>query len=143
MFFFVLNGRIGELQADTITRRFPSLRIASLRLSWSLPSPSEANRLQDPGRRKNDLWGYVQEDSGAQAFLLAITNDETIWASGHEAFFIAAPETTQEEESIVLKETFWPDVPLKDGVELKGRMGFLDCSKAKRMLGWEHQVPVD
>ena len=76
LFVFDIHGgiprSIGEMQADTIVRRFPSVRIASLRLHWSIPTRATAQN-QDPARAKNDLWGWVQEDSAAEAFLLAIT----------------------------------------------------------------------
>lgn len=41
--------------------------------------------IQDMGiaDRKGDLWGYVQEDSGAEAFLLAVADDTLKW-TGHE-----------------------------------------------------------
>ena len=130
-----------EMQADTIVRRFPSMRIASLRPSWSVPSRNDAVRL-DSMRRKNDLWGYVQQDACADAFLLAITNENGKW-SGHEAFFIAAPDTSHEEDSEKLKEQWWKDVPLKEGKDLSGRKSFFDCSKAERLLEWTHNVPVE
>lgn len=130
--------RVAELQADTILRRYPSIRIASLRLSWSIPDKDHANQgSQDPDRRTSDLWGYVQEDAAANAFILAISPDNTRW-SGHEAFFITAPDTTLEVDSMVLKEKYWPDIPMKGERKLKGREGFFDCSKAERLLGWAH-----
>ncbi|EMD33926.1 hypothetical protein CERSUDRAFT_141261 [Gelatoporia subvermispora B] len=131
-----LSKLIAETQAATIVRRYPFMRVASLRLSWSLPQRSDAVR-QDPAQRKNDLWGYVQEDAGAEAFLLAVTNDDGKW-SGHEAFFITAPHTSDERDSMVLKEQFWADVPIKPGKDLSGRNSFFDCSKAERLLGWTH-----
>lgn len=128
-----------EMQADTIVRRYPFMRIASLRLTWSVPSRSDAVRL-DSMRRKNDLWGYVQQDAGAEAFLLAITNEDDRWW-GHEAFFITAPDTSHEEDSVKLKEEWWKDVPIKEGKDLSGRKSFFDCSKAERLLDWMHRNP--
>ncbi|KAK7690556.1 hypothetical protein QCA50_005654 [Cerrena zonata] len=135
-----LSKLIAEMQADAIVRRYPFMRIASLRLSWSLPNKQAANLEPDPARRKNDLWGYVQEDSGAEAFLLAVTKDDLPW-SGHEAFFITAPDTSSVEDSGMLKDRFWPSVPIKEGKTITGRQGFFDCSKAERMLGWVHREP--
>ncbi len=113
------------------------MRVASLRLSWSLPSREEALR-DDPKRRKSDLWGYVQEDSAAEAFLLAVTGENGRW-SGHERFFIVAPDTSANEDSEELWQTYWRDVPLKEGKDLRGHKGFFDCSKAERLLGWVHR----
>ncbi|OJT04650.1 hypothetical protein TRAPUB_4605 [Trametes pubescens] len=132
-----LSKVICELQADTIVRRYPFMRVASLRLSWSLPSREEALR-DDPKRRKSDLWGYVQEDSAAEAFLLAVTGENGRW-SGHERFFIVAPDTSANEDSEELWQTYWRDVPLKEGKDLRGHKGFFDCSKAERLLGWVHR----
>lgn len=125
------------MQADTIVRRHSSLRIASLRLSWSVPN-REIGYRDDPARQKKDLWGYVQEDSGAEAFLLALTHDSPTWKSGHEAFFITAPDTLQNRDTKELYEMFYAQVPIKDGKNLDGKKGFFDCSKAERLLGWKH-----
>ncbi|KAI0671422.1 NAD(P)-binding protein [Trametes maxima] len=134
-----LSKVICELQADTIVRRYPSMRIASLRLSWSLPTREDALR-DDPARRRSDLWGYVQEDSAAEAFLLAVAGENGRW-SGHERFFIVAPDTSANEDSMELWQTYWRSVPLKEGKNLEGRKGFFDCSKAERLLGWVHRNP--
>ncbi|KAI0682660.1 NAD(P)-binding protein [Cerioporus squamosus] len=134
-----LSKVICELQADTIVRRYPSMRVASLRLSWSVKRREDALR-DDPERRKNDLWGYVQEDAGAEAFLLAVTGEEGKW-SGHERFFITAPDTASEVPSVELWQKFWKDVPIKEGKDLTGQKGFFDCSRAERLLGWVHRNP--
>lgn len=84
---------------------------------------------------KNDLWGYVQEDSAADAFLLAVAGESGRW-SGHEAFFIAAPHVSQDEGWKELRETYWPGVPVRGGVEVNGPF---DCSKAERLLEWAHK----
>jgi len=133
--------RVAEFQADTILRRYPTMRIASLRLSWSIPNKDHANQgSQDPDGRVSDLWGYVQEDAAAEAFILAISPDNTRW-SGHEAFFITAPDTTLEVDSMVLKEKYLPKIPMKGERRLEGREGFFDCSKAEKLLGWVHKEP--
>ncbi|KAH8100832.1 NAD(P)-binding protein [Cristinia sonorae] len=128
---------LSKLQADTIIRRYPFMRVASLRLSWSLSNEFKDQLSKDPIQRKNDLWGWVNEDSGAEAFLLAL-DDSDKW-DGHEAFFITAPDTVLKEESEGLRQKFWPNVPMKQGKELIGNQGFFDCSKAERLLGWVHQ----
>lgn len=124
------------MQADTIVRRYPHMRVASLRPSWSIPSRALATR-EDPERRKNDLWGYVQQDSCADAFLRAATAEGGAW-SGHEAFFIAAPGLTEDDDPVALYEKYWTHVPIKEGKDI--RKGFFDCSKAERILGWVHQA---
>ena len=58
------------------------MRVTSWRLHRSVPEKSIAHL---PGEHVNDLWGYVQEDSAVDAFLLAV-EDSGKW-SGHERFF--------------------------------------------------------
>lgn len=83
------------------------------------------------------LWSYVQEDSAADAFLLSL-EDNGKW-SGHERFFITAPITVLEEETLTLTQQYWPDVPIKEGKTLSGTQGLFDCSKAGALLGWYHR----
>ena len=115
------------------------MRIASLRPSWCLPSAAQANELDhDQERRKNDLWGWIHEDAAADAFLRSVDPNNKKW-SGHETFFIVAPDTTQGTPQ-ELYEKYWKHVPIKEGKNLDG--GFFDCSKAERLLGWVHPPPV-
>ena len=119
------------MQADTIVRRYPSTRIASLRPSWCT---DDWDGGEDPERRKNDLWAYVGLEAVAQAFLRAVDLDDQAWV-GHEAFFVIAPETTHGAAK-KLWEAHWKDIPIKEGRNLEE--GFFNCSKAKRLLGWTH-----
>lgn len=107
-----------ETQACTLTRRYPHIRIASLRLHWSVPTRSDSIRT-NKSKAAADLWGWVQEDEGVRAFLLALTLPLTVDASspsnfeekvnesgdesvgrnatgtgweGHETFYIVAPD---------------------------------------------------
>ncbi|KIM39742.1 hypothetical protein M413DRAFT_19549 [Hebeloma cylindrosporum] len=125
---------ICEMQADVIVRRYKSMRIASLRFHLSVPDKSVA---QEPGEREKDLWGYVQEDSVADAFLLAIEDTEK-W-SGHERFFIVSSQTAYEEDTMDLIKRYWPGVPIKKGKTIVGNQGLFDCSKAAELLGWQHK----
>ncbi|KAI5118133.1 hypothetical protein M0805_001732 [Coniferiporia weirii] len=134
-----LSKLIAEQQAATIVRRFPSMRIASLRLHWSVPHRTTALR-PDSATRRNDLWGYVQQDSAADAFLLVLTSANEEWG-GHEAFYIAAPDTADLRETRELHKMFFADVPLKEGQTLEGRASLFNCSKAERLLGWVHKTP--
>ncbi|RXW20384.1 hypothetical protein EST38_g5486 [Candolleomyces aberdarensis] len=143
-----LSKVIMETQAATIVRRYPKMRVASLRLSWSVPHRSQSGSRdpQDMWTAK-DLWGYVHEESVADAFLRAVSPNlgpaggGKTW-TGHEAFFITAPEIASlDQDSKALKEQFWKDVPVRDGWELGGTKGFFDCSKAKEYLGWVHRDP--
>ena len=113
-----------------------------MRPSWVIPDREYAAKADpDTERRKNDLWGWVQNESAAEAFVLAVTDTAGVegWA-GHEAFFIVAPSATSDEDVVHLYEKHWRDVPLKSGKTL--RRGFFDCSKAERMLGWVHRETI-
>ena len=118
------------------------MNVASLRFHWSVPSRDHIIQLQgDPKRpyitENKDFWGYVQEDSVADACLLALANNGK-W-HGHERFFIVAPQIWCKEDSETLRAQFWSDVPVVKGKGFEGRKSFFDCSKAERLLGWRHQ----
>ncbi|EIW77756.1 NAD(P)-binding protein [Coniophora puteana RWD-64-598 SS2] len=133
-----LSKLVAEMQADTIIRRYPSMRVASIRLHWSVPSRSDAFR-RDYAKSKGDLWSYVQHDSGAEAFLRGVTSSEEKWA-GHERFFIAAPRVAvpDDEGWLELKKRYFPDVPIREGWVESKKGNFFDCSKAERLLEWVH-----
>lgn len=150
------------MQADTIARRYPTIRIASLRLHYSVPDRTVAVSARDTDLASKDLWGWLQvrnrhhqgivffsralltnltsqEDSAAEAFILAISED-TKW-SGHERIQIVSETIDRNlEDSKKLKEKYWPDVPVTVGKEISGEGGFFDCSKARRILGWAHRA---
>ncbi|KAH8822826.1 NAD(P)-binding protein [Flagelloscypha sp. PMI_526] len=138
-----LSKVIGEIQADSVVKRWPDMRIASIRLHYSVPGKK---MIQEMGleSRTGDLWGYIQEDSGAEAFLTAVTDDSLAW-KGHEAFFIASPTIAFDGvSSESLRKKYYPNVPVKDGKELAANQGFFDCTKAETMLGWVHKdTPSD
>ncbi|KAG1744692.1 NAD(P)-binding protein [Suillus paluster] len=133
-----LSKLIAEMQADTIVRRYPSMRVASIRIHCFVSTRmARAPDRKDYFRVRGDLWGYVQMDSAADAFLRAVTVEKGRW-TGHESFFIAAPRLAVDEDWLELKEKYFPDVPMKPGWVESGTKGFYDCSKAERLLGWVH-----
>ncbi|KAF8530359.1 hypothetical protein BU17DRAFT_35443 [Hysterangium stoloniferum] len=125
---------ICEIQADSIARRYPQMRIASLRLHMVSPSRDRPVNMAPVGARKQ-LWGYTLESSAARAFLLAVTVSKTSFQTGHESFFIVEPDVASDETIEVLLEE-WKDVPVKADINVKG---FFDCGKAERLLGWKGQ----
>lgn len=147
-----------ELQADTLIRRYPHLRIASLRLHRSVPlrliarrafevpdlkeTDQEAGGIRiDEATAAKDLWGWVQEDEGARAFLLAMTLPLSVRATGgggeeaastlkgtgwtgHEAFYIVAPDLHvadtdlpggENVDGMSLKEKWWQGARVREG----------------------------
>ncbi|KAF4613790.1 hypothetical protein D9613_007721 [Agrocybe pediades] len=131
-----LSKVICEMQADTIVRRYTDMTIASLRLHWTIPDRSMALGDGDSSQRLKDLWGYVQRDSAAHAFLLSI-EDNGKW-NGHERYFITAPHTAADEDTAILIQRYFPDVPIKEGKEIQGKQSLFDCSKAAALLDWHH-----
>ncbi|KAF8640314.1 hypothetical protein AX16_010209 [Volvariella volvacea WC 439] len=132
---------VSELQADSIVRRYPTLRIASLRPSYCVAQRATAVA-RTLKHASVDLWGYTQLDSVADAFLLAVTvpNSDGLGWTGHEAFFIVAPTVAVEEKSSQeLKKEYWKDVPWRGGRALEGFEAFFDSSKATKLLGWIHK----
>lgn len=131
---YSLSKWICEQQADAFARRHESLVIASLRFHWVVPGkhelPGEADGPEEMGAK--NLWGYVRADATARACLLSLTADFT----GHEVFFIVAPDTLVSTPSRELAARYFPYVPIRG--DLSGTRAFYDCSKAERLLGWRH-----
>ena len=73
----------------------------------------------------------------ARACLLSLKAPFT----GHEVFYITAPDTTIDIPSLELAQRFHPGVPIRG--DLSGRRAFFDCAKAGRLLGWTHPEHAD
>jgi nucleoside-diphosphate-sugar epimerase len=137
---YSLSKWICEQQADAFARLYDKMTIASLRFHGVVPDlATVASRPQTPEAqqaRARGLWGYTLLDAAARACLASITATFT----GHEPFYIVAPETTMDERSATLKERYFPDVPLR--AELQGRQSFYSSAKAERLLGWQHDLAI-
>jgi UDP-glucose 4-epimerase len=132
---YSLSKWICELQADSFVRRYDMI-IASLRFHGATaarfkagPEAREAQTLAT-----KSLWGWVSYDACARASRAGVTADFT----GHEVFFIVAPDTYMEVPSLELAQEHFPEVPIRG--DLTGTNGFYDCSKAERVLGWKHDL---
>jgi nucleoside-diphosphate-sugar epimerase len=134
---YSLSKWICEQQADSFARRYESMAIASLRFHMVVPDrEAAASRRSDANPvLARHLWGYTCREAAARACLLALTAS----LQGHTAFYIAAPDTMMETPSLELKQQFFPEVPVRGNLD--GRGSFFDCSRAERLLGWQHQVP--
>jgi len=134
---YSLSKWICEEQGNSVARRYENMVIASMRFHWVVPSRDTA--IQAKGYSKTDasaknLWAYTCSDAASRACLLSLTAD----FRGHEAFYIVAPDTIANGESLELKEKYFPHVPVRG--DLSGHKSFFDCSKAERMLGWKHDL---
>ncbi|MDJ0757356.1 MAG: NAD(P)-dependent oxidoreductase [Ardenticatenaceae bacterium] len=132
---YSLSKWICERQADSMVRRFESLTVASLRIHGVVANRPETRRWESISNNivAKHLWGYTLREAAALACLLGITAD----FSGHESFYIVAPNTMMETPSLELKEKHFPKVPVTG--DLSENRGFFNCEKAERLLGWHHQ----
>ena len=131
---YSLSKWLCEQQGDSFGRRYEEMTIASLRFHWVVPDLDDIVR-HVPYLGEvlvKQLWGYTLLREAARACLLALTATY----SGHETFFIIAPDTVVDTPSAHLARQHWPHVPLVK--EMPGVEGFYDCSKAARFLGWQH-----
>lgn len=84
----------------------------------------------DLAHRKFNLWGYVDSRDAARAVRLGLTTD----LSGAEIFNIAATDTVMKQDTRDVLAAVMPKTKIDPG--LSGRQALLDCSKARKMLGW-------
>ena len=131
---YSLSKWVMEEQGNSITRRYENLSVCSMRFHGMWPTkPGYEIRIPGPPKLSKDLWAYTNIMSGAQACVLALNAPVT----GHEAFFIVAPENVTDLPSAELAATYFPDVPITG--DLSGRTSFYNCAKAERLLGWTHE----
>lgn len=131
---YSLSKWVLEQQADAFVRRYPQIRIASLRFHWLIESYARAVELEASigAAARLHLWGYTAIPAASRACLLALTADFT----GHEVFYIVAPRTATREASLELARHYYPHTEIRG--DLSAQRGFFDCSKAGRLLGWHH-----
>lgn len=129
-----LSKWICEAQADSFARRYEGIRIASMRFHYVVPDKKIAAEAfnHDTDEAAKHLWAYTLIDPAARACLLSLDADFT----GHEAFYIVAPESTMDRPSRDLAQRFFPDVPIRGAFE--GNVAFFSSAKAERVLGWRH-----
>ncbi len=128
---YSLSKWICEVQGDSFARRYEDMTISSMRFSWVTPTKPQVTEDAVENQNKN-LWAYTSLEASARACYLALFAE----FKGHEAFYIVAPETLTTIPSLELAQEFFPDVPVR--ADLSGNRSFFDCSKAERLLGWEH-----
>jgi nucleoside-diphosphate-sugar epimerase len=133
---YSLSKWVCEQQADSIARRYEQMQIASLRFHWVVPSielPRSVQRQGASAPQPKHLWAWTHMAAAARACLLGVTATY----SGHEVFFIIAPNIVPEDiTSLELAARHYPDVPVRG--DMSGNRSFFDSSKAERILGWRH-----
>lgn len=134
---YSLSKWICEEQGNSFARRYEKMVIASLRFHGVVPKRADMAQALKRGHTDamtKNLWAYTLSDAAARSCLLSLTADFT----GHEVFYIVAPDTITDTPSLELKEKFYPDVAVRG--DLSGNRSFFDSSKAGRMLGWKHDL---
>lgn len=130
---YSLSKWICEEQGEAFARRYEDMVIASMRFHLVVPDKAIALDLygDNPNVEKH-LWAWTQLDAAADACLLSLTAPFT----GHEAFYIVAPETISETPSLDLAGRYFPGIPITG--DLSGHNSFFSSAKAERLLGWRH-----
>lgn len=133
---YSLSKWIGEQQGDSFARRYEDMTLSSFRFHGIILPGSYAgwrsNRPFTP-QKNHALWGYTDVREAARACRLAIQATYT----GHEVFFITAPDTGYcDTPSRELAEQFYPEVLITG--DLSEFTSFFNCAKAERLLGWTH-----
>jgi len=130
-----LSKWVLEQQGDAFARRYEWMSIASLRLHMLTDSREEA--LKSTARMGEyavkHLWAYVIISEANRAFLLSLTAE----FSGHEVFYIVAPQSASSEPSLDLVRQYYPDTEIRG--DLSNQAGLFNCRKAEQILGWKHQ----
>ena len=89
--------------------------------------------IEDPARGQSNLWTVTDARDAAQAFRLAVENDNV----GHEVFLINGADTSSLVETPALIARYYADVPVK--TPLAGHTTLVSHEKATRMLGYQPQ----
>jgi nucleoside-diphosphate-sugar epimerase len=130
---YSLSKWICEMQGDSFARRYETMSISSLRFHGVVQDRAAMMRYGSiEERAAKHLWGYTRLDATARACLLALSVQWT----GHEVFYIVAPDTAMDQPSRELAGRHFPDVPIRG--DFSDRRSFFDCAKAERLLGWSH-----
>ncbi|EJU02857.1 NADP-binding protein [Dacryopinax primogenitus] len=128
---YSLSKAIIELQADSIARGYPEMTITTLRLHHVTHE-----KIIPPewvARAGRDLWGWVNDESAARAFLLALERE----GGGAEIINVIGDDHRAEgHDAEVLAKTYHPKTEIRRTV--KGDNSFYTSEKAEQLLGWRH-----
>ena len=131
-----LSKMVGEELAEGYARRVPQMAVSSLRFSWVLDredlTVAQRARARGESGGGGAFWTWVDVRDAARACRLAMERGRP----GHEAYYVNAPEIRLDiPVEDLLARHFPGDYPVAP--ELRGNASPVDCSKARRLLGWE------
>lgn len=140
---YFLSKHIGEELCEAFALR-GGMTVVSLRPTavwhpgssrdhwWNWLPPGQKEQIA-----RNDFFSYVDVRDVCEAVLLSLVAP----ISGHEAFLLTADDTTSDRPSEELVEAYyaslpWPKISREDYFNGQPYRSLVDCSKAKRLLGW-------
>ncbi|MBA2597973.1 MAG: NAD(P)-dependent oxidoreductase [Chloroflexia bacterium] len=130
---YALSKLTGEELAAGFARR-GRLSVVSLRFSWIHTPETFAAQVRplwsDAAAGVSNLWSYVDARDVAEAVRLALTAE----IDGHEACFMAAPDSFMPVPSRELVAEFYPTTVVKEG--FGDHDSLLSSAKAERLLGF-------
>lgn len=130
-----LSKALGEQVCDAAVRR-SDLRCVSLRPTWVQDADSYARNLgpivADPSAPSITGWAYVDADDLADAARLAAECDLT----GHEVFYVAAPDTIGGRDLHASWQEANPDAPTQLRDVARPDASGISTAKLERLLGW-------
>ncbi|KAF8609695.1 NAD(P)-binding protein [Ceratobasidium sp. AG-I] len=129
---YSVGKHILEIQAAAFARRYPYMSISCLRFHFvTSERPDYSNQLDAEIRK--DMWAWTDLRAAGRACMLGL---EVEW-TGAEVFYIVAPKhCAGKYDALELAAQFYPET--KVASTMRSDRGFYDCSKAQRLLGWEH-----
>jgi UDP-glucose 4-epimerase len=155
---YACSKMIGEQLCDAAVRRCDGISIISIRPSWCQDSSNIARNIgplvTDPSRGNEGMWSYICIPDLAAAVVLAATKQDIVPSpqatrvaptdaypkgSFHDVVYIAAADNAGGRDLKAAVESFYKGkVPVRPlpRVDASG----IDCSKAKRVLGWEPRL---
>lgn len=139
---YQLTKHLGEETCRSFTNKYDMVTICLRPMFVSLPEyghwwggPQNSERRIEFGR--SDYWAYVDVRDVCDATLLALTNTTIT----HDAFLLAADDTTLDIPSAELTDRYYPDtpwrIPREEWLAENPYRTFVDCSHAKTVLGWQ------
>jgi nucleoside-diphosphate-sugar epimerase len=139
-----LGKQVAEVTAEGVARRAGAPTVASLRFPWVTTDADVEATFVDPDRTlagiresgffhkaRNTLFAYLHVDDAAAAVLRAVGAE----FAGHEAFSLAAPDTTTETPTAEVVGEVYPDAELRGTMD--GHGSLVSTAKAREVLGWE------
>jgi nucleoside-diphosphate-sugar epimerase len=133
---YALSKLVGEELANAFVRR-SGMTVVSLRLAWIHTAETFKEQLmpmwEDPAAGASNLWSYIDARDAALACRLALTANVT----GHEPFFIAAPNTFMQAPTAELVRHYYPETRIPAG--WNGTRSLVSTAKAERVLGFRAQ----